>query len=147
MSAAAFQGALARIITTRSARTEAENGTPSDGSILNRLTAQEAAEITRLATDPGLLLTAKLVASFRLGKVLALLPLTRELLGNATLADELDIFWHAQPPVSFYMPDEVLAFCDHLERRIRSRELTIPHLHGVVSLERAEISKHRPQPK
>ena len=139
VSATAFQAALARIVTNRFDRAEANAGRVPDG-----LDHEEAAHIQRLAADPGLIVTAKLVASFRLGKVLALLPLTRERLGNVTLAVELDGFWLTHPPVSFFMPDEVTAFCDYLLTRIDDGELPIAHLRSVVALERAEIAERHP---
>jgi hypothetical protein len=141
MTAAAFQGAVAALVTDRGARQAAAAGQPLPG-----LSDAEQEQIQRLAADPGLVVTAQLVASFRLGKLLSLLPLTRSVLGNQLLALEVDLFWQACPPTSFYFADEALAFCDHLEARLREGALVDRRLATVIAHERADILHHRPTP-
>ena len=84
-----------------------------------------------------------LFASFRLGKILQSLPLTRVLLGDRPLVREAQRFWRQRPPASFHMAEEVLAFCDHLQRRVRR---LVPELGDVVALERALLELQRPRP-
>ena len=79
-----------------------------------------------------------LFASFRLGKVLQSLPLTRVLLGDRPIVREAQRFWR-QRPASFYVAEEVLAFCDHLQRRIGA----LPGLGDVLALERSLLVRHQ----
>jgi hypothetical protein len=141
VTSAAFQSAVAQLITSRAIRLNAALGATLPG-----LSEAEAGQIRRLAQDPGLSVTAQLVSSFRLGKLLSLLPMTRAVLGNERLAAEVTVFWESCPPVSFYPPDEALAFCDHLEARIAAADLADPHLARTVAYERAEILRRRPRP-
>jgi hypothetical protein len=141
MTAVAFQGAVAALVTDRRTREAAAGGERLPG-----LSDSEAEQIRRLAADPGVLVTAQLVASFRLGKLLSLLPVTRAVLGNEQLAVEVDLFWQASPPTSFYFADEALGFCDHLVARLEEGALDDPRLAPVIAHERADILRHRPIP-
>ena len=94
-----------------------------------------------LAAAPGLALTARLIDSFRLGKLIILLPLTRALLGPVRFAREAEAYCAKAPPVSFYLADEALAFCDHLRAACRR-----PYLAEVTGYERAMIELKRPRP-
>ena len=82
-------------------------------------------------------LGVSLFASFRLGKILQSLPLTRMLLGDRPLVREAQRFWRQRPPTRFYVAEEVLAFCDHLQQRVRPW----PGLGDVVAIERALLER------
>jgi hypothetical protein len=143
VSQAAFQTALARLVTEADfrerARTEGEAVFDSD------LTGLERRRLAQAAREHGLDVTASLIASYRLGKILGLLPLTRVLLGDERLARELRLFWEEHPPTSFYAPEEALAFCDHLVRRLEEARLRAAYLDEVVGYERAVLELRRPR--
>ena len=144
MSLQAFQSALARLVTDTDFRQRVRS---QGGEILGSdLSPRERTRLTRLTDDHGLDVTASWVTSFRLGKILALLPLTRVLLGDDRLVRELRLFWADQAPTSFYAVDESLAFCDHLRRRRRSNRLRAAYLDDVVAYERAVLELRRPRP-
>jgi hypothetical protein len=144
VSQEAFQAALARLVTEAGfralIRAEGEAALPSGLSELERR------RLARAARDHGLDVTASLVASYRLGKILGLLPLTRVLLGDERLGRELRLFWEEHPPTSFYAASEALAFCGHLERRLARRRLRAAYLAEVVGYERAVLELTRPRP-
>jgi hypothetical protein len=144
MSLQAFQAALARLVTDADFRQRLR----SQGSEVlgSDLSPRERARLARLADDHGLDVTASLVTSFRLGKILALLPLTRVLLGDERLVRELRLFWAEHPPTSFYAVEESLAFCDHLQRRRRSNHLRAAYLDDVLAYERAVLELRKPRP-
>jgi hypothetical protein len=144
MSLQAFQTALARLVTDADFRERAR----SQGSAIlgSDLSPRERARLARLTDDHGLDVTASLVTSFRLGKILALLPLTRVLLGDDMLVRELRLFWADHAPTSFYAVDESLAFCDHLQQRRRSNRLPVAYLEEVVAYERAVLELRKPRP-
>jgi hypothetical protein len=106
------------------------------------LLAIERRRLAALAAAPGLALTARLIDSFRLGKLITLLPLTRALLGPVRFAREAEAYCAKVPPVSFYLADEALAFCDHLRAACRR-----PYLAEVMGYERAMIELKRPRPE
>jgi len=143
LSLAAYQTALGRLVTDRGFRARIRGG--GEAALAGDLTDREQRRLSRLAGDHGVEVTATLVASFRLGKLLSLLPLTRTLLGPARFAGEAQRFWDAHPPVSFYLPDEALAFCEHLRRRARAIRLP-RHLDQVLAYERAMIELNRVRP-
>jgi hypothetical protein len=140
MSLEAFQGVLARLVSEPGYRERVRRR----GSRLlgGGLTPLERRRLQRAAGDPGLEVTGVLVSSFRLGKILALLPLTRTLLGDAALVREVRAFWAAQPPRSFYAAEECLAFCDFLLKRPWRRA----YMDDVVGLERAVLSLRSVRP-
>jgi hypothetical protein len=144
VSQEAFQASLARLVTEAGfralIRAVGEAATPSGLSELERRRLAQAAR------DHGLEVTASLVASYRLGKILGLLPLTRVLLGDEGLTRELRLFWEEHPPTSFYAADEALAFCGHLERRLVRGRLRRVYLAEVVAYERAVLELTRPRP-
>jgi len=143
VSQEAFQTALARLVT----ETDFRERVRADGeAALDRdLTRLEQERLVKLAGDHGLEVTASLIASYRLGKVLGLLPLTRVLLGNERLGRELRHFWADHPPTSFYAADECVAFCDHLRRALRLGRLRQVYLAEVVAYERAVLELTRPR--
>jgi hypothetical protein len=144
MSLQAFQTALARLVTD----TDLRQRVRSEGSAMldSDLSPRERTRLARLTGDHGLDVTASLVTSFRLGKILALLPLTRVLLGDDRLVRELRLFWADHAPTSFYAVDESLAFCDHLQRRRRSNRLRVAYLDDVMAYERAVLELRKPRP-
>lgn len=143
MSQVAFQSALGRLATDRAFRDRAR----AEGALVfgPGFTPLERRRLAGLGHDRGLDLTAALIASFRLGKLLSLLPLTRGLLGPRRFAREARRFWAAHPPVSFYLPDEATGFCEHLLARLREG-WRVPYLAEVVAYERAMIELRRVRP-
>ncbi len=133
-----FQELLGRLVTDGKFRERLRGGAPAPGKHLSRLERQR---LRFLASEPGVGLTARLIESFRLGKLITLLPMTRTLLRPAGFARAAEAYFATTPPVSFYLPEEALAFCDYL-RRIRHR----PYLREVVDYEHAMIELKRPRP-
>jgi len=136
-----YQAELARLVAEPGfrERVRARGGTALGGG----LTRRERARLLEIAGQPGLAVTATLIESFRLGKVLQSLPLTRTLLGERQLAREVRAFWRSHPPVSFYAADEVGAFCKHL---LRPDAAPRDSLADVVGLERALLELRRLRP-
>ena len=128
MSQANFQRVLGRLVTDRDFRVRLRQGAagPRRG-----LSAIERRRLMAIAAAPGLALTARLIDSFRLGK----------LLGPVRFAREAEAYCAKVPPVSFYLADEALAFCDHLQTACRR-----PYLAEVMGYERAMIELKRPRP-
>jgi len=140
VSLAAFQSGLARLVTDPCWREEVRTTGPTAAG--DGLTDRERRRLHQAAGDPGLAVTATLVRSFRLGKILTLLPLTRRLLGDTILAREVRRFWSEEPPRSFYALDEAQAFAaDLLRRRLRN-----PFVDEVVAFERAMLELRRARP-
>jgi len=110
MTEVAFQRALGRLVTDRRFRRRLGRATALPAG----LSGLERRRLAALAAAPGVALTARLIDSFRLGKLITLLPLTRALLGPARFAREAEGYCAKTPPTSFYLADEALAFCDHL---------------------------------
>jgi hypothetical protein len=142
VSLALFQATLARLVCEPGFR-ERVRGQGQAAALEPGLTLREQRRLREAAADPGIEVTAMLIDSFRLGKILALLPLTRTLLGDAGLAREVRAFWATQPPRSFYALDECVAFCDFLVRRPWRRAYT----DDVVGLERAMLALRRVRPE
>jgi hypothetical protein len=140
VSLAAFQTALARLVLDPRWREEVHASGPS--VLPEGLSERERRRLGEAAAHPGLAVTATLVRSFRLGKIITLLPLTRRLLGDTVLAREARRFWAEQPPRTFYALDEALAFAATLLRR----RLRNPFLEEVVGFERAMLELGRPRP-
>jgi hypothetical protein len=148
VSARAFQAALARLALEPDFRDEV--GRDGETALGPDLTPLERRRLCGVAGDSGLELTAFLIRSFRLGKILALLPLTRTLLGSRRVAEEAKLFWREYPPTSFYFLDEALAFCDHLlasERRIKYLEEVVGYERTLLELQRIRGDGARPEPQ
>jgi hypothetical protein len=143
VSQEAFQTALARLVTETDFREHAR--AHGESAFSSDLTELERRRLARAAGDHGLDVTAALIASYRLGKILGLLPLTRVLLGEDRLGRELRLFWEEHPPTSFYAPDEALAFGAHLQRRLDSGLLRAAYLEEVVAYECAVLELRRPR--
>ncbi len=144
MSAAAFQTALARLVVDPDFGARLAAGDPD--ALAGDLTELERERLRAVAADPGLAPTRTLHKGFRLGKVLALVPLTCRLLGDDLLAREIRAFWRGRPPTSFYFVDETIDFCDHLLARA-GRGLRVRYLTEVVAYERATLEIERPRPE
>ena len=140
MSARAFQAALAQLALEPDFREAVRRD--GEAALGPDLTALERRRLCGAAGDSGMELTAFLIRSFRLGKILTLLPLTRTLLGSERLADEAKLFWRDHPPTSFYFLEEALAFCDHLLARARAGH-GIKYLEEVVGYERTMLELRR----
>ena len=140
MSLAAFQSQLTRLVTDE--RWRAEVRTAGAAVIEGDLTDRERERLFRISSDPGVAVTGKLVRSFRLAKILTLLPLTRSLLGDAVLGREVRRFWAEQPPRTFYALDEALAFAANL----LDRRLYNPFIDEVVGFEAALLELRRARP-
>ena len=132
-----FQSLLGRLVTDHAFRARLRRGAAPTLKNLSRLERQR---LQFLAAEPGLQLTARLIDSFRLGKLIALLPLTRTLLGPVAFARRAEAYFATTPPVSFYLPEEALSFCDFLQARPRRA-----YLREVASYERAMIELKRPR--
>ncbi len=140
MSLPAFQTALARMVTDPAFHRRIRSR--RFGPLRRRLTAKERGRLEALASDRGVDVTATLVESFRLGKIVSLLPLTRQALGTGRLLREARAFWAAHPPTTFYFFEEALDFCAFLENRVRAG-LRVPYLREVVRYERARLEQRR----
>jgi hypothetical protein len=141
MSLQAFQGALARLVTEPSFRDRVRTGEEDD--LGPDLTEREQMRLRAAAGDPGLRVTATLVGSFRLGKILQLLPLTRQMLGDARLVQEARAFWRESPPRTYYSLEEALQFCDYLLGRAGRG----PFVKEVVAFERMQLELRRVRPE
>ena len=141
MSLQAFQAGLARLVTEPSFRDRVRTGETTD--LGGGLTERERQRLRAAAGDPGLRMTATLVGSFRLGKILQLLPLTRQMLGDARLVQEARAFWRESPPRTYYSLEEALQFCDYLLGRAGRG----PFVKEVVAFERVQLELRRIRPE
>lgn len=103
------------------------------------LNALERARLAAIAADPGMDVNRMLHKGFRLGKLRAMLPLTCRLLGAKQLARQVEAFWSACPPSSFYFLPEALEFCRHLQASGLRRK----YLDEVLAYERATLELER----
>lgn len=140
MSLRTFQSMLARLVTEPSFRDRVRTG--EEGELGPGLTEREQHRLRAAAGDPGLRVTATLVASFRLGKILQLLPLTRQMLGDARLVQEARAFWRECPPRTYYSLEEALEFCDYLLGTAGRG----PFVKEVVAFERVQLELRRVRP-
>jgi hypothetical protein len=134
VSLADFQACVARLVTEADlgARVAAE-GAWAFGA--RCLTDREQRRLTAIAASRGLVITRKLHRGFRLGKLLAMLPLSCARLGDELLGLETSAFWRERASRSFYFWEEAIAFCDFLAARDRS----LAFLPEVVNYERASL--------
>ena len=148
MSQRTFQAVLGRLALDPELRERVRSD--GEAALGEDLTPLERRRLAGVAGDPGLELTAYLIRSFRLGKLLTLLPLTRTLLGNRRLAEEAQAFWRRQPPTSFYFLEEALAFCDFLlahARRTKYLEEVVSYERTMLELRRVRANGDRPAPQ
>ena len=140
MSQAAFQSALARLVTDLDFRAAVrETGRAALPAGLSEL---DRDRLLAVACDRGLDATRAIHKGFRLSKLLITLPLTNTLLGPGRMTKEVSAFWAGRPPVSFYYIEEALAFCDHLLGRAGGG-LRVAYLREVVGYERASLVLER----
>ncbi len=136
MSAATFQSALGNLVTDPAwrdaVRSRGAAELPSD------LTDLVRRRLIAVARSRGIGITGTLHKGFRLGKLLAMLPMTCALMGDGLLAAELDLFWQREAPRTFYYVLEALAFCDHLRMRL-GNGLICRYLPEVVAYEEAAL--------
>ena len=135
MSSAAFQAAFVRLVTDQPFRDAVRSGLVPE-------TLEDPAERTHLsalAAQPGLAAMRVVYRSFRLNKILALLPLTGRVLGEQRLSDELERYWRDTPSASFYYFEEAGRFCDYLWDRMTSGGLDVALLRDVLLYEQACI--------
>lgn len=140
MSLGTFQSVLARLVTEPAFRDRVRTGEEAD--LGADLTPIERQRLRDAARDAGLHVTATLVGSFRLGKLLQLLPLTRQMLGDARFVQEARAFWRESPPRTFYSLEEALEFCDYLLGRAGRG----PFVKEVVAFERVQLELRRVRP-
>jgi hypothetical protein len=141
VSLGTFQSLLARLVTEPAFRDRVRTGEEAD--LGPDLTALERQRLRAAARDAGLHVTATLVGSFRLGKLLQLLPLTRQMLGDARFVQEARAFWRECPPRTFYSLEEALEFCDYLLGRAGRG----PFVKEVVAFERVQLELRRVRPE
>jgi hypothetical protein len=134
MNSPAFQAAFVRLVTDHDFRDAVRSG-----HVLGGLDETERAQLTHLAAQPGIAAMRVVYRSFRINKVLAMLPLTGRLLGERALYEALERYWHETPSGSFYYFEEAGRFCDHLWGRIESGDLDVPLLSDVLLYEQASI--------
>jgi hypothetical protein len=140
MSLGTFQSVLARLVTEPAFRDRVRTGEEAD--LGPDLTPVERQRLREAARDAGLRVTATLVGSFRLGKLLQLLPLTRQMLGDARFVQEARAFWRESPPRTFYSLEEALEFCDYLLGRAGRG----PFVKEVAAFERVQLELRRVRP-
>jgi hypothetical protein len=142
LSLTRFQETLARLIVDPEFR-ELVRAAPQR-ALPEGLTNLERRRLTTVATGRGIEVTRDLHKAWRLTKLLALLPLTCTLLGEAVLARKIARFWQLRRPIGLYFLEEALDFCTYLEQR-STADLDVPYLDEVVALERAALELRQPR--
>ena len=142
MTQRSFQATIARLVIDPEFRDRVR----ADGAAAldSDLTSLELERVIAVVCNKGLDYTRTLHKSFRITKIYTMLPLTRALLGPARLAKEIGSFWKAELPVSHYFIEEAIAFCNFLQKRLRSG-LRIKYLEEIVAYERANLELRRPR--
>lgn len=141
MSQRAFQASLARLALEPDFRELVR--TQGEAALGRGHTPLERRRLVDVSSDRGLEMTAYLIRSFRLGKLITLLPLTRTLLGSRRFVTEAQLYWKVSPPSSFYLLEEALGFCDYLLDRAEHRMLRMKYVDEVVGYERAMLELRR----
>ncbi len=134
VSAAAFQSALGNLVIDPAWRDAVRMRGAAE--LPSGLTELERRRLVAVARSKGIGITGTLHKAFRLGKLLATLPLTCALMGDDLLAAELDLFWRSEAPRTFYYVLEALDFCDHVRGRL-GNGLACRYLGEVVAYEEA----------
>ncbi len=128
MSEVAFQTALARLVASGTLREAA----------IDRLDAREFSRLSSVADQTGVRIMRTLYYSWRLTKILSLLPYTTAMLDEERLAAELRAFWDQRPSTTLYFVPECLEFLSFLAERIDTR--TVPRYWGdLLSFEKARL--------
>ena len=122
---AAFQSALAGLVTGEDVR----HSMPG-------LADRDARRIDLLHGDPGVVVMRTLYMSWRLTKVLSLLPMTTRALGDEPAAIHLRRFWQESRARSLHFVDECLAFLGYLEAQAQGMT---PIVIDAMALERARL--------
>jgi hypothetical protein len=135
MMSPAFQAAFARLVTDLAFREAVQRG-----ELPHAVTdPTERQQLVAVSVQPGLAAMRVVNRSFRLNKVLAMMPLTGRLLGEQRLSAELERYWADTPSGSFYYFEEAGRFCEHLWDRIERDEIALPLLRDVLLYEEASI--------
>lgn len=142
MSQQCFQKSLARLVADPLFRDRVR--AESEAALSDDLTALERRRLLQVAHEDGLAITRTLYKGFRFSKILLMMPMTCALLRDQRLAREVNLFWTNRHAMSFYFLEESLAFCDHLERRIREG-LRVVYLDEILAFERASLELKRPR--
>lgn len=143
MTQRAFQAAVARLVVDPAFRDRVR--ATGAAALAGELTSLERERVLSIVDEKGLDATRTLHKSFRLTKLYATLPLTRQLLGTKRLVKEIGSFWEANPSDSHYFLDESIAFCDFLLNRLRSG-LRAKYLDEIATYERANLNLRRARP-
>lgn len=126
MTLVTFQSSLAEIIA----------GGVTAAEPLGPLADLERRRLEDLARQAGVDVMRTLYFSWRLTKVLSLLPFTTALLGDDQLAERLRTFWQERRATSLYFVEECLAFLEFLEGTVSHSP---PGWQDVIAFERARL--------
>lgn len=129
MSEIAFQTALARLIATGTLR-----NVPVD-----RLDHRGLSRLSTVAEQTGVKIMQTLYFSWRLTKILSLLPYTTAMLDEERLAAELRAFWDQRPSTTLYFVPECLKFLEFLTERIETTTVP-PYWEDVLAFELARLN-------
>lgn len=125
MTLAAFQSALAELVA------EARDGSGRDD-----LAAVERQRLAALADDRGVATMRMLYMSWRLTKVLSLLPLSLRVLGDERTAALLRAFWAIRKATSLHFVEECLEFAAFLHARVQDKP---QHFAAILDFETARL--------
>lgn len=135
MTMAAFQSSLAELVAS---------GKMAAGENDDDLSDLERRRLAGIAGQNGKDVMQMLYFSWRLTKVLSLLPLTTRLLGDEETAVHLKRFWGRRTAKSLYFVEECLSFLDFLVGELEERPA---HFDDVVGFERARLTLRDDQSK
>jgi hypothetical protein len=128
VSLQAFQSSLGQLMTGGAADNDPE------------LTDVERCKLGEIALSPGLATVQMLYQSWRLAKVLTLLPMTIEALGDES-TELLADFWRHRRARGPYFLEECGAFLDFVEHR--KPAVDRPALTDVMAFERARLEMRK----
>ena len=126
MSAEKFQSLLAELVAGGSVPPHSMEG----------LTAMERQRLEAVTEQDGIQIMRTLYFSWRLTKILTLLPFTAALMGDEKLALYLKDFWSRRNATSLYFVEECLAFLSFLKDTLLE---DLPHFESVSAFERARL--------
>lgn len=129
MTLAAFQRAVAELVADGKSATP-----PLD------LDEAEQARLAGLAGTRGVTTMRMLYMSWRLTKVLSLLPMTMKALGDDRAAEMLHDFWRLRRATSLHFVEECLDFAAFLHQRLAADGTSPPgYLADVLAFEAARL--------
>jgi len=128
LNLAAFQSALADVVAGRDGDAQWPD-----------LSTAELERLEDVAAQPGMRAIRMLYQSWRLTKILTLLPMTVASLGDQTAAALLRKFWLQRPALGPYFVEECIAFLDFLEGEGVTADGALA---DVVVFERARLELH-----